>query len=72
MRTYKDDFGNRATIKRKYILPYRGAAGKEPAYILTCYSEYDNDLIYHVTVHESKAEAEEQLKEFSCGTFKAV
>lgn len=68
----KDDFGNSGTIEEKMILPYRGSHVKEPAYILTLNADYENGLVYHVSVHPSYGDAVETVKPFSCGTFRVV
>lgn len=65
-----DDFGNTATITEKMTLPYRGASKKVKAYVLSLTADYDNDFLYHVSVHESMEEVERKLGKLSCGTFK--
>ena len=68
----KDDFGNSGTIEEKMILPYKGSPVREPAYILTLNADYENGLVYHVSVHPSFGDAIETVKPFSCGTFRVV
>jgi hypothetical protein len=65
-----DDYGNTATIKEKYLLPYKGATRKEKGYILTLTSDYDNDMVYFVSIYESFDEAMKKLNNFSCGTWR--
>lgn len=68
----KDEFGNSGTIEEKMILPYRGSHVKEPAYVLTLNADYDDGMVYHVSVHPSFGDALETVKPFSCGTFRVV
>lgn len=70
MKTLHDNFGNTAKITKKNIYPFRGSQTKEEAYILTVTADYEENLVYFVSVYESEREAMKKLKEFSCGTFK--
>lgn len=72
MKTYIDDFGNRATIKKKMMLPYRDSPIKEKAFILSVYADYDNGFMYFRSVYPSAGDALKRLNEFSCGTFKEL
>lgn len=62
-----DAFGNTATICPKSILPSREAKQYKTAYVLTLSADYDNNFVYHVSVHESEDVAIERMQEFSCG-----
>ena len=66
-----DDFGNMATITTKMVLPYNGSKQKEKAYILSLYAMYDDNMMYHLSMHESYNDVVKELERFSCGTFKA-
>ena len=66
---WKDEHGNRALIEEVEIKPHKEAK-LEKAYRLSCYAEYDNNFCYHVSIFDSVESAENQLKEFSCGSFK--
>lgn len=66
---WKDDYGNRALIEEVEIKPHKEAK-LEKAYRLSCYAEYDEDFCYHISIFDSVESAENQLKEFSCGSFK--
>ena len=68
----KDDFGNSGTIEEKMILPYRDSPIRELSYILTLNADYDDGMVYHVSVHHSFGDALETVKPFSCGTFRVV
>lgn len=72
MKTFKDDFGNVATIEEKMTLPYKGSPIKEKAFILTLKAEYDNNMIYFVSIYETEKEALEKLTYFSCNTWKQI
>lgn len=69
---YKDDFKNTAFITEEEIYPYYGASKRVKAYKLELSSDYDDDFTYHVSVHETLAEAEKKLSKMSCGTFKKM
>ena len=64
-----DEYENRALIEEVEIKPHRGSTS-EKAYRLSCYAEYDNDFCYYVSIFDSVESAKNQLKEFSCGSFK--
>lgn len=72
MNTYKDEYGNRATIQEKFLLPFMGSQYKEKAFVLSLYSDYDGGFMYYRSVHESLTLAEKKLHTFSNGTFKEV
>ena len=65
-----DDFGNKAIIEARWILPYRGAAKKEKSYRLTLQAIYNDNFTYFASVYETEEQAMEKLKEFSCNTWK--
>lgn len=65
-----DNFGNTATITEKYILPYRGAMQKTKGYILTLTCDYDNDMVYFVSIYESLDKTMDELNTLSCGTWR--
>lgn len=71
-KSFKDDFGNTATITTKYIRPYKDAKHKEISYVLTLTSDYNNDFVYFVSVYDSTEAAINKLSEFSCNTFKEI
>jgi hypothetical protein len=62
--------GNTATITEKYILPYKGAMQKTKGYVLTLTADYDDNMVYFVSIYESIDKAMEELNSFSCGTWK--
>lgn len=66
---WKDEYGNRALIEEVEIKPHKEAK-LEKAYRLSCYAEYDEDFCYYISIFDSVESAENQLKEFSCGSFK--
>lgn len=66
---WKDEHGNRALIEEVEIKPHKEAKLKK-AYRLSCYAEYDDNFCYHISIFDSVESAENQLKKFSCGTFK--
>lgn len=72
MRTYKDSFGNTATIEEVEIYPHKGASQKETAYKLTCQAEYNNGFVYHVSVYETFKKAYFNLTGLSAATFTEV
>ncbi len=72
MRTFVDNFGNRATIDVRDRLPYKDATRTQPHYRLSCYADYDGGYLYHVSVHECEVDAIGRLSAFSCGTFKEI
>lgn len=71
-KIYKDNFGNTATIEGVMIFPYKGARKKENGFRLSIKSDYDNNFLYHVSVHETEKEAELKMREFSCNTWKEI
>ena len=70
MKKFLDDYENMATIEKGYGLPYKGAAQKVDEFTLTLYSLYDNCKIYFLSIFETEENAVNNLKSFSCGTFK--
>lgn len=68
---WKDKYGDRALIEEVEIKPHKEAK-LEKIYRLSCYAEYDEDFCYYVSIFESVESAENQLKEFSCGSFENV
>ena len=68
--TYLDDYGNKATIEKVEVFPYRGSPVKEEGFRLTCMATYENDFVFYVSVYETKLEALNKLSRFSNGTFK--
>ena len=69
---YYDNAGNKATIEDVYIFPYQGASYKMVGYRLTLSAMYDDDFIYHVSVHETMNDAVHLMKTFSCGEWKEM
>ena len=72
MTVYKDDFGNKATIKVMEIIPYKGATRKQPAWELSCYATYDKNHLYYRVLFDNEDAAIGKLSELSCGTFKEI
>ena len=72
MTVYKDDFGNRAEVVVREIIPYRGSTRKEMAWQLSCYAEYDRNHMYFRSLFDTEMAMLRKLQEFSCGTFKEV
>ena len=68
---WKDEYGNRALIEEVEIKPHKEAK-LEKAYRLSCYAEYDDNFCYYISIFDSVESAENQLKEFSCGSFENV
>lgn len=68
---YADDFGNGARLDYKRGPAYKGGPLSD-CYRLTCCALYDGGYVYHVSVHETQADAENELHGFSCGTFKKL
>lgn len=69
-KVYYDNFENMAHIGEVEIYPYAKAPKKEKAYRLMLVSLYDNNFVYHVSIHESFEEAHEKMMKMSCGTWK--
>lgn len=69
---FRDGFGNRATIEEKRIKPYNGATHTEPAFVLSCFADYDGGELYFLSVYPSFYDARQKLKTFSAGTFAEV
>ena len=68
----KDKFGNVATIERCRIFPYNGAMEKEEAYRLSVCAGYDDNFLYHVSVHETERAAKRRMNMMSCGEWEEV
>lgn len=68
---YRDDFGNAADIDYSVAHAYKGGPMTDH-YRLTCRAVYDNNYVYHVSVHETQADAENELRKMSCGTFRRI
>lgn len=66
---WKDEYGNRALIEEVEIKPHKEAK-PEKVYRLSCYAEYNEDFCYYVSIFDSVESAKNQLKNFSCGSFK--
>lgn len=64
-----DEYENRALIEEVEVKPHKEAK-LERVYRLSCYAEYNEDFCYYVSIFDSVESAENQLKKFSCGTFK--
>lgn len=71
MKIYKDKFGNTAKIEKIKISPYKGATRKN-SFRLWISADYENNLIYHVSIHETEKDVLNKLQGFSCGTFQKV
>lgn len=69
-RVFFDDYGNCAVIEKVNILAYRTATKKEVAYRLKCFSLYNNNFVYLVSVYETENKAMGMLKTLSCDTWK--
>ena len=72
MTVYKDDFGNKATIKVMEIIPYKGSTQKQTAWELSCYATYDKNHLYFRVLFDTESAVMRKLQELSCGTFKEV
>ncbi len=68
---WKDEYGNKALIEEVEIRPHKEAK-LEKAYRLSCYAEYNDNFCYYVSIFDSVESAENQLKEFSCGSFRNI
>lgn len=44
----------------------------EKVYRFSCYAEYNNNFCYYISIFDSIESAENQFKEFSCGSFENV
>lgn len=71
LANYADDFGNAATLDCSRGPAYKGGPIADH-YRLTCRALYDGGYVYHVSVHETRADAENELHRLSCGTFKRL
>lgn len=70
VKVLHDNFGNTATIEKVMILPYKGARQKELAYILKLTADYEENLLYRLTTHETIADVYKELEKISCNTWK--
>ena len=66
---WKDEYGNRALIEEVEVKLHKEAKA-EKVYRLSCYAEYDEDFCYYISIFDSVESAKNQLKKFSCGSFK--
>lgn len=69
-KVYYDDFENKAVIDEVKVYPYAKAAEKEKCYRLTLLSLYDDEFVYHVSIHESFENAYKDMMKISWGTWK--
>ena len=67
-----EQFGNSATIEESRGYPYKGAAEKQQEFILSCYADYDNGKMYHLSIHETYDEAYSRMMKISCGKWKEI
>ena len=71
IKTYRDDFGNTASIEPLRMYPCNDAPRKTQAFRLWIESGHRNNYtLYHVSVYDTLEAAESALKSFSCGIFK--
>lgn len=68
---WEDEYENKALIEEVEIKPHKEAK-LEKVYRLSCYAEYDDNFCYHISIFDSAESAENQLKEFSCGSFRNI
>lgn len=68
---FNDDFGNTALIEKVFTSPYKGAR-RQDAYRLALTADYEDDFLYHVSVHATLDDAVNELHKMSCGTFRKV
>ena len=66
-----DEYENRALIEEVEIKPHKEAK-LEKVYRLSCYAEYNDNFCYYISIFDSVESAENQLKEFSCGSFRNI
>ena len=71
-KIFRDDFGNTARISKVMTLPYKGAKRKQKSYKLSITADYDDDFLYYVSIYEKEKDAKNDLKVFSCNTWKEV
>lgn len=69
MKTYYDNFQNKATITKVRVKPYCDAKQKQTGYLLKCYAMYDRNFMYSANLFETEQDALNELKKYSCGTF---
>ena len=72
IKTFKDKYGNIATIEKWETIPYKGATEKTILFRLILMATYDNDFIYHINCYETLEETIRELHKCSCGTFKEM
>lgn len=70
LRVFHDVYGNTAMIQHIKTCPYRGAPVKEDAFRLVVKADYDDGLVYFVSIYEKVDNALEELRIMSCGTFR--
>lgn len=68
---WEDEYENKALIEEVEIKPHKEAK-LERVYRLSCYAEYNEDFCYYVSIFDSVESAENQLKKFSCGSFRNI
>lgn len=68
----KDKFGNIATIEQNKILPYNGASERQEAFRLSVRAGYDDNYLYHVSVHETERATKRKMKMLSCGEWEEI
>ena len=62
---FHDCFGNRAEIARTELYAYKGAAQKQLAYIVSLFSESDDDFMYFRDTFTSYQDARQEMTRFS-------
>ena len=72
MKVYYYNFENKATIRKVRVKPYCGAKQKQDGYLLKIYALYEHNFLYKADMFESEEDALNELKKYSCGTFKEV
>lgn len=70
--TYKNNQGKIAIIEFFRIYPYNKAAKKQNGFRISIYSEYNNNFLCHVSVHETEAEAKRKLETLSCTNWEEI
>ena len=70
MMMFNDDYGHCAVVREVKILAHREAKKRTSSWEFTLYSTFDNNRVYHLSMHESLEDALKNLELFSCGTFK--
>lgn len=70
MRVFHDAYGNTAILQPVRVFPYYGTTVRKASYRLIIKSDYDAGFVNFVSVYETEQEALNQLKTFSCGSFR--